>query len=46
MSFSRWLRATSEHYLMVAAQEKVAAKYHVIPPRPPRGFSPFVHVWR
>ncbi len=27
MSFSRWLRATSEHYLMVAAQETVAARY-------------------
>src|SRR5262249_56394664 len=29
MSFSRWLRATSEHYLMVAAPENVAAKYHL-----------------
>ena len=37
MSFSRWLRATSEHYLMVAAQEKVAAKYRVTPPARPRG---------
>jgi len=41
MSFSRWLRATSEHYLMVAAQERVAAKYHVTPPRPPRGAQVF-----
>jgi len=41
MSFSRWLRATSEHYLMVAAQEKVAAKYHVTPPRRPRGAEVF-----
>ena len=37
MSFSRWLRATSEHYLMIAAQEKIAAKYGVAPPRRPRG---------
>ena len=41
MSFSRWLRATSEHYLMVAAQEKVAAKYHVPLPRRPRGAEVF-----
>ena len=41
MSFSRWLRATSEHYLMVAAQEKVAAKYNVTPPRRPRGAEVF-----
>jgi hypothetical protein len=41
VSFSRWLRATSEHYLMIAAQEKIAAKYGVTPPhrsrRRPRG---------
>lgn len=43
MSFSRWLRATSEHHLMVAAQEKIAAKYHVPPPPPPRGTEVF---WR
>jgi hypothetical protein len=43
MSFSRWLRATSEHYLMVAAQEKVAAKYRVTPPRRPHGAEVF---WR
>ena len=41
MSFSRWLRATSEHYLMVAAQQKVAAKYGVTPPRQPRGAEIF-----
>ena len=29
LSFARWLRATSEHYLMVAAQQKMAAKYRV-----------------
>jgi len=37
VSFSRWLRATSEHYLMIAAQEKIAVKYGVTPPRRPRG---------
>ena len=41
MSFSRWLRATSEHYLMADAQAKVAAKYHVTPPRRPRGMDVF-----
>jgi hypothetical protein len=35
MAFSRWLRATSEHYLMIAAQQKIGAKYGVaLPPRP------------
>jgi hypothetical protein len=29
VSFTRWLRATSEHYLMVAAQQEIAAKYQV-----------------
>ena len=43
MSFSRWLRATSEHHLMLAAQEKIAAKYRVAPPPPPRGTDVF---WR
>jgi hypothetical protein len=37
VSFARWLRATSEHYLMVAAQQKMAAKYQVAPPPRPRG---------
>jgi hypothetical protein len=41
VSFSRWLRATSEHYLMVAAQAKVAAKYQVTPPSRPRGAEVF-----
>lgn len=43
MGFSRWLRATSEHHLMVAAQEKIAARYGVPPPRRPRGAEIF---WR
>ena len=40
MPFARWLRASSEHYLMVAAQQKMAAKYQVYgitPPPRPRG---------
>jgi hypothetical protein len=41
VAFSRWLRANSEHYLMVAAQQKIAAKYGVPPPRPPRGAGIF-----
>ena len=41
MSFSRWLRATSEHYLMIAAQETVAARYRVPPPRRPGGAEVF-----
>ena len=44
MSFARWLRATSEHYLMVAAQQKMAAKYQVYgvtPPPRPRGAEIF-----
>ena len=41
MAFSRWLRATSERYLMIAAQQDIAAKYGVPPPRRPRGADVF-----
>ena len=41
MAFSRWLRATSERYLMIAAQRDIAAKYGVPPPRRPRGAEIF-----
>ena len=41
MRFSRWLRATSERYLMIAAQRDIAAKYGVPPPRRPRGAEIF-----
>ena len=41
MAFSRWLRATSERYLMIAAQQDIAAKYGVPPPRRPRGAELF-----
>jgi len=41
MSLSRWLRATSEHYLMVAAQQQVGARYMVPPPPRQRGVGLF-----
>jgi hypothetical protein len=41
MAFSRWLRATSERYLMIAAQQDIAAKYGVPGPRRPRGAEIF-----
>jgi hypothetical protein len=41
MAFSRWLRATSERYLMIAAQQDIAAKYGVPPPRRARGAEIF-----
>jgi len=41
MGFSRWLRATSERYLMIAAQRDIAAKYGVSPPRRPSGAEIF-----
>jgi hypothetical protein len=41
MTFSRWLRATSERYLMIAAQRDIAAKYGTPPPRRPRGAEVF-----
>lgn len=39
-SFSRWLRSTSEHHLMVAAQAQVARRNGLVPPRP-RGVEVF-----
>jgi len=41
MAFSRWLRVTSERYLMIAAQQDIAAKYGIPPPRRPRGAELF-----
>jgi hypothetical protein len=41
MAFSRWLRATSERYLMIAAQQQLAAKYGLPPARRPRGADVF-----
>lgn len=36
-SFTRWLRSNSEHYLLVDAQERMAAKYGRARPTPPQG---------
>jgi hypothetical protein len=37
MSFSGWLRANSEHYLLIAAQDRVAREHNVAGPRRPHG---------
>ena len=34
---ARWLRSNSEHYLLLDAQARVAARYGRPPPPPPRG---------
>jgi hypothetical protein len=39
MSFSRWLRRNSEHYLLIAAQERVARQYGARRPRKPHGLA-------
>ena len=36
-SFTRWLRSTSEHHLLVVAQAKVARANGLVPPRPRGG---------
>ncbi len=41
MSFARWLRATSEHQLMVAAERRVAEQHGLPAPPPPRGVDLF-----
>ncbi len=41
--FFRWVRATSEHHLMIDAQAKVARRQGSRGPRPPRGVEIF---WR
>lgn len=43
MSFTGWVRATSEHYLMIDAQDKVARKLGSPRPLPPVGMAIF---WR
>jgi hypothetical protein len=35
MSFPQWLRANSEHYLLLDAQARAAAKYGLAAPPPP-----------
>ncbi|MQA12759.1 MAG: hypothetical protein GEV09_00915 [Pseudonocardiaceae bacterium] len=37
MSWSGWLRANSEHYLLVDAHERLAHRHGASSPRPPRG---------
>ena len=32
MSFSRWLRANSEHYLIIASQNRIAKRHDVMGP--------------
>ncbi|SHL04036.1 hypothetical protein SAMN05443637_116186 [Pseudonocardia thermophila] len=39
MGFSSWLRRNAEHYLLVAAHEKIAHQQGTTPPRPPRGLK-------
>jgi hypothetical protein len=42
MAFSRWLRSNAEHYLLIAAQERIARQHGARGPRPPRGLREFV----
>lgn len=41
MGFTRWLRATSEHQLLVAAQTKVARRHGITAPQQPQGIDIF-----
>lgn len=43
MAFTRWVRSTSEHYLMIDAQDKVAKRLGTTRPSRPRGAERF---WR
>ncbi len=43
MGLTRWVRATSEHHLMVDAQDRVARRLGTNRPNPPRGVEIF---WR
>ena len=43
MTFSQWVRKTSEHYLKVEASATIARKLGTRPPLPPRGVEIF---WR
>lgn len=38
--FPRWLRSTSEHHLLIAAQAKIARRNGLVPPKP-RGADVF-----
>jgi hypothetical protein len=37
MVFQQWLRRNAEHYLLVAAQDRVGPRYGAPRPRPPAG---------
>ena len=39
MRASRWLRDNAQHYLLVAAQDRVAREYDARPPLAPHGAS-------
>jgi hypothetical protein len=41
MSFARWLRATSEQQLMVAAERRMAERHGLPSPAPPTGVDLF-----
>jgi len=41
VGFTRWVRGTSEHHLLVVAQKTVAARYGVPPAAAPRGMDRF-----
>lgn len=43
MGFTRWVRSTSEHYLMIDAEDKVARQLGSNRPKPPKGVEIF---WR
>jgi hypothetical protein len=46
MSFARWLRTNSEHYLLVSAQARVARRHEGINrPRPARGPREWFWLW-
>jgi hypothetical protein len=42
-SFSQWVRRTSEHHLMIDAQDRIGQKLGARRPAPPRGAEVF---WR
>ncbi len=37
MRFSQWLRSSSEHYLLIDAQRRMAVRYGAVAPVGPRG---------
>jgi hypothetical protein len=41
MSFSRWLRSNSEHYLLIAAQQRIGRQHGARTPRKPHGLAEF-----